>query len=76
MPIHLAAAGGHGEMILLLISVKVPLLHEDKDGNTPLHLAAKHGRLNIIDIFKGKIPFNIVSAKVSMTYLFCKIYLQ
>ena len=64
MPIHLAAAGGHTEMVTLLISVKVPLSHEDKDGMTPLHLAARYGRQNIIEIFKGKIPFNIVSAKV------------
>ena len=75
MPIHLAAAGGHAEMIALLMSVKVPLLHEDKDGNTPLHLAAKNGRQNILEIFKGKIPFHIVSAKVSwITFLFLAIH--
>ena len=55
MPIHLAAEGGHAEMVLLLMSVKVPLNHEDMDGNNPLHLAAKNGRTNIIEIFKGKL---------------------
>ena len=53
MPIHLAAEGGHVEMVQLLMSVKVPLNHEDMDGNNPLHLAAKNGRTNIIEIFKG-----------------------
>ena len=61
---HLAAAGGHTEIIQLLLDQTVPVLDEDKDGMTALHLAAMHGRRNSIESLKGKIPFNIVSVKV------------
>lgn len=64
MPIHLAAAGGHVDVLQLLINQGVPVADEDKDGMTPLHLAAKFGQRGSIDLLKGKIPFSIVSNKV------------
>lgn len=64
LPIHLAAAGGHIELVELLSEAGTPMIDEDKDGMNPMHLAAKNGHRSIVDFLKSKLPLSSVSIKV------------
>ena len=46
--LHLAAAGGHVEVMRLLVEVGVDMNVRTKKGETPLHGAAKKGRLEAV----------------------------
>ena len=65
-PIHFASAGGHIELIELLIDGGAPVNEEDKEGYTAMHLAAKYGHNSLIEILKSKISLSVVSSKVKI----------
>lgn len=61
---HYASAGGHVELVELLLEEGASAAVEDKEGYTPMHLAARYGHNPIIDILKSKISLSVVSTKV------------
>lgn len=64
LPIHLAASGGHLQLVELLLERGTPVLDEDKDGNNPLQLACINGHRPIVELLKAKLPLSTVSLKV------------
>jgi len=73
---HFASAGGHVELVELLLEEGASASEEDKEGYTPMHLAARYGHNSIIDILKSKVSLSVVSAKVKRVRLtlLCIIY--
>jgi len=55
-PLHWACYNGSEETIIYLLSWKVALNHQDKEGLTPLHLAVLSGEGN--SLFYFKFSFN------------------
>jgi len=49
-PLHLAALGGHRELVELLISCKAEINAVDSHGMTPLAMAAKRGQANVVKV--------------------------
>ncbi|XP_043088851.1 transient receptor potential cation channel, subfamily N, member 1 isoform X3 [Puntigrus tetrazona] len=47
-PLHLAAAGGHTEVVKVLLDSGASVTEEDTSGYTPLHLAALSGHENVV----------------------------
>ena len=47
--LHIAASGGHVEMIKMLIDAKADATALDIDNRTPLHLAARNGRVEAVE---------------------------
>ncbi|XP_065062546.1 serine/threonine-protein phosphatase 6 regulatory ankyrin repeat subunit A-like isoform X2 [Rhopilema esculentum] len=66
-PMHLAASGGHYDLMQFLFSKGGSVEDEDKEGMTPLHLCAKYGHRNLIESLKGKVPLSMSSAKNGLT---------
>jgi len=66
-PMHLAASGGHYELMQFLFSKGGSVEDEDKEGMTPLHLCAKYGHRNLIEALKGKISPSMSSGKNGLT---------
>eukprot|EP00794_Sanderia_malayensis_P004801 gene4801-5428_t len=66
-PMHLAASGGHYDLMQFLMEKGGSLEDEDKEGMTPLHLCAKYGHRNMIESLKGKVPLSMTSAKNGLT---------
>lgn len=69
-PIHYASAGGHTELVELLIEEGAPTQEEDKEGYTAMHLAAKYGHNSIIEILKSRMSLSIVNSKVKLFNIF------
>ena len=46
--LHVAATGGHIDIIKMLVNAQGNISARDHDGNTPLHLAAKYGRAKAV----------------------------
>ena len=46
--LHVAAAGGHINIIKMLIDAQANISAKDSDWNTPLHIAAKYGRVEAV----------------------------
>ncbi|KAF7691391.1 hypothetical protein HF521_011688 [Silurus meridionalis] len=54
-PLHLAAAGGHTEVVKLLLDAGASATEEDSEGMTALHLAAQNGHIHILEVLKSKV---------------------
>ncbi|XP_031568765.1 ankyrin-3-like isoform X2 [Actinia tenebrosa] len=63
-PLLLAAAGGHKEVVEVLIAYGALASDEDVDGMTVLHLAARYGHVDVLEVLRGKVPWNMASVKV------------
>ncbi|KAM9415828.1 uncharacterized protein ACWYII_024477 [Salvelinus alpinus] len=68
-PLHLASAGGHTEVVKVLLEAGASVAEEDAEGMTAIHLAAKNGHTHIMDVLKGSISFKITSSKTGLTAL-------
>ena len=53
-PLHLAASGGHADIVELLLKEGIPVNAIGKDNNTPLHLAANNGHSDIVELLLRK----------------------
>ncbi|KAJ8386825.1 hypothetical protein AAFF_G00166200 [Aldrovandia affinis] len=68
-PLHLAAAGGHTEVVNVLLEAGAPAAEENAEGMTAIHLAARNGHTHILDVLKGNISLKISSTKTGLTAL-------
>ncbi|XP_074799884.1 uncharacterized protein LOC141982068 isoform X7 [Natator depressus] len=68
-PLHLAAAGGHREVVKVLLQTGASAADEDGEGMTAIHLAAKHGHISVLEALKGSISLRITSTKTGFTAL-------
>ncbi|XP_053348677.1 transient receptor potential cation channel, subfamily N, member 1 [Clarias gariepinus] len=68
-PLHLAAAGGHTEVVKVLLEAGASAKEEDSDGMTAAHLAAQNGHTDILEVLKAKVCLNITSSKTGLTAL-------
>ncbi|XDV33670.1 hypothetical protein PO909_003992 [Leuciscus waleckii] len=68
-PLHLAAAGGHTEVVKVLLEAGASVTEEDLEGMTAIHLAAKNGHTHILDVLKGSVSLKIQSSKTGLTAL-------
>ncbi|CAM4512454.1 unnamed protein product [Caretta caretta] len=68
-PLHLAAAGGHCEVVKVLLQTGASAADEDGEGMTAIHLAAKHGHISVLEALKGSISLRITSTKTGFTAL-------
>ena len=66
--LHLAAAGGHSQVVKALLETGASPTDENGEGNTAIHLAAKHGHSNVLDVLRDKVSFKVTSTKVSNQY--------
>ena len=62
--LHLAAAGGHGQVVKALLDAGATPTDENGEGNTAVHLAAKHGHIAVLDVLRDKLSFKVTSTKV------------
>jgi ankyrin repeat protein len=56
-PLHQAALKSQYGAVVTLINHDADINPIDDDGNTPLHLAAMHGHLNLVSFLVGKFPW-------------------
>ncbi|KAG6931799.1 serine/threonine-protein phosphatase 6 regulatory ankyrin repeat subunit B-like [Chelydra serpentina] len=68
-PLHLAAAGGHCEVVKVLLQTGASAADEDGEGMTPIHLAAKHGHISVLEALKGSVCLRVTSTKTGFTAL-------
>ncbi|KAK6324022.1 hypothetical protein J4Q44_G00063610 [Coregonus suidteri] len=68
-PLHLASAGGHAEVVKVLLEAGASVAEEDAEGMTAIHLAARNGHTHILDVLKGSISFKVTSSKTGLTAL-------
>ena len=74
-PLHLATEGGHLEAVRLMLSNGVSAGDENKDGFTPVQLAAKCGHADVFDVFaKSGVQMKNPSSKIGMTALHIAAY--
>ena len=62
--LHLAAAGGHGEVVQALLAAGASPTDENGEGNTAVHLAAKFGHINVLEVLRDKLSLKVTSTKV------------
>ncbi|KTF88881.1 hypothetical protein cypCar_00042086, partial [Cyprinus carpio] len=68
-PLHLAAAGGHTEVVKVLLDAGASVTEEDAEGMTAIHLAAKNGHTHVLEVLKGSVSLKIQSSKTGLTAL-------
>ncbi|KAK6491297.1 transient receptor potential cation channel [Huso huso] len=68
-PLLLAAAGGHSEVVKVLLEAGASAAEENAEGMTAIHLSAKNGHINVLDALKGSVSFKITSTKTGLTAL-------
>ncbi|XP_041932384.1 transient receptor potential cation channel, subfamily N, member 1 [Alosa sapidissima] len=68
-PLHLAAAGGHTEVVKVLLEAGASAADEDVEGMTAIHLAARSGHIHILEVLKNNISLKISSSKTGLTAL-------
>ena len=74
-PLHLATEGGHLDAVRLMLSNGVSPGDENKDGFTPVQLAAKCGHSDVFDVFaKSGVTMKNPSSKIGMTALHIAAY--
>ncbi|XP_074641301.1 uncharacterized protein LOC141899048 [Tubulanus polymorphus] len=69
LALHLAAGGGHKEVVRVLLEAGASATDENADGMTAIHLAAKYGHVSIMDVLKSHIALKITSKKTGLTAL-------
>ncbi|XP_071508793.1 uncharacterized protein [Diadema antillarum] len=67
--LHLAAAGGHKEVVRVLLDHGASPTEENADGMTAIHLAAQNGTVGVLEALKGKVSWKAPSVKTGMTAL-------
>ncbi|XP_071836319.1 uncharacterized protein [Apostichopus japonicus] len=67
--LHLAASGGHSQVVSVLLEAGASPTEETSDGLTAIHLAAKEGHVSVLEVLKGKVPWNAPSVKSGLTAL-------
>ncbi|XP_022089542.1 serine/threonine-protein phosphatase 6 regulatory ankyrin repeat subunit B-like isoform X2 [Acanthaster planci] len=67
--LHLAAAGGHKDVVSVLIDNGASPTEENADGMTAIHLAAKNGHVGVLESLKGKVSWKAPSVKTGLTAL-------
>ncbi|XP_033736705.1 serine/threonine-protein phosphatase 6 regulatory ankyrin repeat subunit A-like isoform X2 [Pecten maximus] len=67
--LHLAAAGGHKEVLHVLLNAGALATEENADGMTVIHLAGKHGHVHILEALKGQVSWRITSKKTGLSAL-------
>ncbi|KAJ8033227.1 Ankyrin-1 [Holothuria leucospilota] len=67
--LHLASAGGHTEVVSVLLEAGASPTEETSDGLTAIHLAAKEGHVGVLEVLKGKVPWHAPSVKSGLTAL-------
>nr|XP_033785571.1 serine/threonine-protein phosphatase 6 regulatory ankyrin repeat subunit A-like [Geotrypetes seraphini] len=68
-PLHLAASGGHAEVVKILLEAGASASDENGEGMTAIHLAAKNGHINVLESLKNNVSFRIASSKTGFTAL-------
>ncbi|XP_078580181.1 uncharacterized protein LOC144864139 isoform X2 [Branchiostoma floridae x Branchiostoma japonicum] len=68
-PLHLAAEGGHKEVVKTLADNGASATDENGEGMTPIHLAAKSDHTNVLDSLRGAADLKTPSTKTGMTAL-------
>ncbi|XP_023667815.2 transient receptor potential cation channel, subfamily N, member 1 [Paramormyrops kingsleyae] len=68
-PLHLAASGGHSEVVKVLLEAGASAAEENADGMTAIHLAAKNGHTHLLEELKSSISWNISSTKSGLSAL-------
>jgi len=53
-PLHWAAINGHLSVVEYLVNHNAEINVKNKDGETPLELAKRYGRLNVVDFLKSR----------------------
>ncbi|XP_026785883.3 transient receptor potential cation channel, subfamily N, member 1 [Pangasianodon hypophthalmus] len=68
-PLHLAAAGGHTEVVKVLLDAGASAIEEDLEGMTAVHLAARNGHIHILEVLNASVSLEIRSSKTGLTAL-------
>ncbi|XP_064482060.1 uncharacterized protein LOC135394918 [Ornithodoros turicata] len=68
-PLHLAAAGGHGSVVKMLLQAGADGKDENSEGDTALHLAAKNGHVKVARVLSAVVPWSSTSKKTGLTAL-------
>ncbi|GAB6027875.1 hypothetical protein CHUAL_002089 [Chamberlinius hualienensis] len=74
LPIHLAAEGGHADVVKILLEAGASGTDENKEGHTPLHLAGKFGHVNVLEVLRSSVSLRISSKKTGLTALHVAAY--
>ncbi|KAK3089890.1 hypothetical protein FSP39_007395 [Pinctada imbricata] len=68
--LHLASAGGHKEVLVVLLGAGASATEENADGMTAIHLCAKYGHVHILEALDG-VSWRTTSKKTGLTALHC-----
>ncbi|KAH6936882.1 hypothetical protein HPB50_024045 [Hyalomma asiaticum] len=68
-PLHLASAGGHANVVKMLLQAGADAKEENADGDTALHLAAKNGHVAVARVLSAIVPWSTTSKKTGLTAL-------
>ncbi|CAI9725800.1 serine/threonine-protein phosphatase 6 regulatory ankyrin repeat subunit A-like [Octopus vulgaris] len=67
--LHLAASGGHKNVLLTILEAGALATDENHHGMTTLHLAAQYGYVHILEALKDSISWEYTSKKTGLTAL-------
>ncbi|KAG0425652.1 hypothetical protein HPB47_027205 [Ixodes persulcatus] len=68
-PLHFASAGGHANVVKMLLQAGADAKEENADGDTALHLAAKNGHVAVARVLSAVVPWSTTSKKTGLTAL-------
>ncbi|UYV75383.1 hypothetical protein LAZ67_13000071 [Cordylochernes scorpioides] len=64
--LHLAAEGGHADVVRVLVEAGAPANDENTEGYTALHLAAKYGHVKVLESLKSSSSWRLLSRKTGL----------